>query len=101
MAGLDEQDLQILKNTTTEEFDDWINYAKNAVDDNYAQTPYHRGAKKANEAMEMLEENLRLNQAKRMEIIEKSGTKQISLDDVRPKVMEDLKKTFNIDGWKY
>lgn len=101
MAGLDERDLQILRNTTTEEYDEWIKTAQKALDDNYSHTPYHKGAQKANEAMEMLEENLRANQIKRMEIIENSGIKKIDLEDVRPKILEDLKKTFNIEGWKY
>lgn len=101
MAGLDERDLQILRNTTTEEYDEWIRTAQKALDDNYSHTPYHKGAQKANEAMEMLEENLRANQIKRMEIIENSGIKKIDLEDVRPKILEDLKKTFNIEGWKY
>lgn len=101
MAGLDERDLQILRNTTTEEYDEWIRTAQKALDDNYSNTPYHKGAQKANEAMEILEENLRANQIKRMEIIENSGIQKIDLEDVRPKILEDLKKTFNIEGWKY
>ncbi len=101
MAGLDERDLQILRNTTTEEYDEWIRTAQKALDDNYSHTPYHKGAQKANEAMELLEENLRANQIKRMEIIENSGIQKIDLEDVRPKILEDLKKTFNIEGWKY
>ncbi len=101
IAGLDERDLQILRKTTTDEYDEWIKYAKDAVDNNYAQTPYHKGAKKANEAMNALEEKLQANQLARMEKIQNAGIDKISLNEVRPEIIKDLKKTFNIEGWKY
>ena len=51
--------------------------------------------------MNTLEEKLQANQLARMEKIQNSGIDKISLNEVRPEIMKDLKKTFNIDGWKY
>ena len=42
LADLDERDLQILKKTTTKEYDEWIQTAQKAMDDNYSHTPYHQ-----------------------------------------------------------
>lgn len=105
IAWLQDNEIQALKNTPTEEFETMLSQAKKAVWDDYAQTPYHEWAKKANESFKILEKNLSDNQVKRIEAIKNSWVSSIDTKSVREQIVKDLENTFNVkwikvENWK-
>lgn len=96
ISWLDEREVMALKNTTRDEWEWIINQAKQAKDNDYIQTPYNEWAKKANEAFKTLENNLDVNQTKRIETLQNAWIKSIDTTKVRQDIVADIEKTFNI-----
>ncbi len=97
LSWLDEREISALKNTPKEEFEWILNQAKSAIWDDYAQTPYHEWAKKANEAFKQLEDNIEINQQNRIQTIQNSWINAIDTKEIRREIVEDIKKTFNVE----
>jgi len=87
IAGLEPNEIAALKNTPTAEFQSMLDQAKEAKGNDYAQTPYHEGAAKANTAFTQIEDNLASSQAQRMESIKNSGVTSIDTSKVRADIV--------------
>lgn len=101
LSWLSEREVSALKNTPKQEWDSILNQAKEArlsPNADYVQTPYHIGAKKAEDAFTKLEKNLRDNQIKRVQTLEKSWIEKIDTSKVRNNIVKDIKNTFNIEN---
>lgn len=100
LSWLDEREITALKNTPKEEFEAMLEQGKKAIWDDYAQTPYHEWAKKANEAFKQLETILETNQKARVETLKNSWIEKIETWKVREDIVKDIENTFNIQWVK-
>lgn len=98
IAGLKDTELKALANTNKSDFENMLWQAKEALGNDYAQTPYHEGAQIAKQADSAMQNRLSDSQNQRMETIKNSWVEKINTDDVRSNITTDLQKTFNIGG---
>lgn len=73
--------------------------AKESVGQNgdYVQTPYHKGAQKAQQVLRYVDNNLSTRQGERMAMLDEAPVKEINLDEARQSFANSM-KAMNVDN---
>lgn len=94
-VGLTEKDIKALTKTDKPTFTRYVKEAKESLVDDYKQTPYHKWAKKAEDAFKKLETNLNSSYQKKAKILR---TSKVRLDNkiVKSEIDDFLQTKLNV-----